>query len=128
VQQFAAYSPLPGVAIDGQRTRSENVADLGGLAAAFDAHRVALAGRAADKANDPAFIRLQDRQFFIAFARSWRGLHTEADLRAYITSDSHAPERWRIATVRNLDAWYEAFDVAPGQALYLSPEARLRIW
>jgi putative endopeptidase len=124
VQQFAAYSPLPGLAIDGQRTLNENLADLAGLAAAFDAHRAALRAHHADQ----AFMRQQDRQFFIAFARSWRSVSTDDALRSQLGSDAHAPDRWRVATVRNLDAWYEAFDVLPGQALYLPPQARLRIW
>jgi putative endopeptidase len=122
--QFAAYRPLPDLGIDGQRTSGENVADLGGLTAAFDAYRATLGSRASDK----ALVRQRDRQFFIGFARSWRSLSNEAALRTQLSKDSHAPDRYRIATVRNLDAWYEAFDVRPGQALYLPPEARVRIW
>ena len=123
-RQFAAYQPLPGRTIDGPRTLSENVADLGGLAAAFDAYRATPGARAAD----PAALRQQDREFFIGYARSWRSVYGEEALRAQLDKDTHAPDRYRVATVRNLDAWYEAFDVAPGQALYLAPEARVRIW
>ena len=118
------YRPLPGQSIDGPRTRGENVADLGGLAAAFDAYRATPASRAAD----PAQRRQQDRQFFIGFARSWRSLSSDEALQAQLAKDNHAPDRYRVATVRNLDAWYEAFDVRPGQALYLPPEARVRVW
>jgi putative endopeptidase len=124
VNQFAAYQPFSDLAIDGQRTLTENLADLGGLAAAFDAHRRALGSMADDREH----VRQQDRQFFIGFARAWRSKRSEPSLRAQIAGDSHAPERWRIATVRNLDAWYDAFDVQPGQRLYLEPKARLRIW
>ena len=123
-RQFAEYSPLPGLAIDGPRTLSENVADLGGLAVAFDAYRATLGSRATDKAE----LRRLDRQFFIGFARSWRSRYSDAALQTQLGSDTHAPDRYRVATVRNLDAWYEAFDVRPGQALYLPPEARVRVW
>jgi putative endopeptidase len=123
-KQFSGYQPFSDLAIDGKLTLTENVADLGGLAAAFDAHRRALGS----KANDRDHVRQQDRQFFIGFARAWRSKASEPALRAQIAGDSHAPDRWRIATVRNIDAWYDAFDVQPGQRLYLEPKARLRIW
>ncbi len=124
VSQYSAYQPFSDLAVNGKRTLTENLADLGGLAAAFDAYRRTLG----DKARDRDHVRQQDRQFFIGYARAWRAKRSEPALRAQIASDSHAPERWRIATVRNLDAWYDAFDVQPGQRLYLEPKARLRIW
>jgi endothelin-converting enzyme/putative endopeptidase len=124
VNQFAGYHPFPDLAINGKLTLSENIADLGGLAAAFDAYRLSLGSKAADK----AYVRQQDREFFLAFARSWRGKSTERALRAYVATDIHAPETYRISTVRNFDAWYEAFDVKPGDRLYLEPKARVRIW
>jgi predicted metalloendopeptidase len=124
IRQFSSYRPLPDSSVDGRKTLVENVADLAGLAAAFDAHRRALRS----KANDREFVREQDRQFFIGFARSWRGKNSEEGLRKLLSSDSHAPETYRIATVRNLDAWYDAFDVKPGHRLYLEPKARVRIW
>ncbi len=124
VAQFAAYHPVPELAVDGKLTLSENIADLGGLAAAFDAYRHTLG----DKAKDPAYVRAQDREFFIGFARSWRAKLTDAELRKQLASDSHAPERYRIATVRNLDAWYDAFDVQPSDKLYLEPRLRVRVW
>jgi putative endopeptidase len=124
VNQFSGYQAFADLAIDGKLTLTENLADLGGLAAAFDAYRRTLGSRA----NDKDHVRQQDRQFFIGFARAWRSKSSEQALRAQIASDGHAPERWRIATVRNIDAWYEAFDVQPGQRLYLEPKARLRIW
>jgi putative endopeptidase len=124
VNQFSGYHPLPDLAIDGKLTQTENVADLAGLAAAFDAYRETLD----TKATDQAYLRQQDREFFIGFARSWRGKSREEALRTQIATDGHAPERFRIATVRNIDAWYDAFDVLPGQRLYLAPEARVRVW
>ena len=123
VQQFNGYRPFPDAPINGRLTLSENIADLAGLGAAFDAYRLSLGKRAADK----AYVRQQDREFFIAFAQSWRTKMSDANLRAQLTND-HAPEMYRIATARNMDAWYEAFDVRPGHRLYLEPSARVRIW
>ena len=124
VNQFSSYRPLPDLGVDGKVTLTENLADLGGLAAAFYAYRQTLGGRASDR----AYVRQQDRQFFISFAQGWRSKLSETALRTQLTTDNHAPDRYRIATVRNIDAWYDAFDVAPGQQLYLAPEARVRIW
>ena len=124
VEQFSSYRPLPDMTIDGKRTLVENVADLGGLAAAFDAYRHTLGSKASDK----QYVKQLDREFFIGFARAWRSKTRQEALREQLTTDSHAPETFRIATVRNLDAWYEAFDVKPGRTLYLEPEARVRIW
>ena len=132
VNQFSSYRPfasIPGapgtadVAIDGKLTLSENIADLAGLSSAFDAHRIALGSKAADK----EYVRRQDREFFIGWANAWRSKYRDAGLRKQLAND-HAPEAYRIATVRNIDAWYDAFDVQPGQRLYLEPAARVRIW
>jgi putative endopeptidase len=123
VRQFADYQPLPGVHVDGRLTRTENVADLAGLTAAFEAYRKSLGARAGDR----DYVRAQDREFFIAFAQAFRSKMNEAAMRAQLATD-HAPDAYRMDTVRNLDAWYEAFDVAPGQRLYVEPRARVRIW
>ena len=125
VDQFAAYQPLPGLAINGTLTRTENVADLGGLAAAFDAYRQTLGGRVAETGDA---VRRQDREFFMAYAQTQRRKISEDALRAQIAGNDHAPEDCRAATVRNLDAWYDAFGVRPGQRLYLEPAARVRVW
>ena len=124
VRQYAGYRPFPDMAVDGERTRTENVADLAGLVSAFDAYRRTLGSRISDR----AYVRRLDREFFLGFARSWRSRMRDGALRTQVAGDSHAPERYRIATVRNLDAWYDAFDVVPGQRLYLEPAARVRIW
>jgi predicted metalloendopeptidase len=124
IRQVSGYRPFPDLGLNGKLTLTENVADLGGLTAAFDAYRRTLGKRAGDK----AYVREQDRQFFIAFARSWRSRISEAALRTQVASNDHAPESYRVSTVRNLDAWYDAFDVKPGQRLYLEPGARVRIW
>ncbi len=103
---------------------SENIADLAGLADSLDAYHLSLEGKPAPVLD--GFTG--DQRFFIAFAQSWRGKMREAALRNRIATDGHAPSQYRAATVRNLDAWYGAFDVKPGQKMYLDPTRRVRIW
>jgi predicted metalloendopeptidase len=124
VKQYDAYRPFPDLAVNGTLTLSENIADVAGLAAAYDAYRASLGGRAA-----PVVAGLSgDKQFFLSFAQSWRGKLRDPLLRQQILGDGHAPNEYRADTVRNLDEWYAAFDVKPGQKLYLSPEERVRVW
>ncbi len=122
--QFAAYQPLPGLSINGTLTLTENVADLGGLASAFDAYRTTLGSRVTER----EYVREQDREFFIAFAQTLRRKISESALRTQVATSDHAPENYRADTVRNLDAWYDAFDVRPGHRLYLAPSSRVRVW
>ncbi len=121
--QFSKYQPFPDLQINGKLTLNENIADLGGLAAAFDAYRLTLGHRI----TDTAFVHQQDREFFIAYAQTLRRRISEKAMRMQAASD-HAAEEYRADTVRNLDAWYDAFDVRAGQALYLEPSARARVW
>ncbi len=124
VHQYDLYRPFPDLALRGNQTVSENIADVAGLAAAYDAYRIALGGKEA-----PEFQGLTgDQQFFLSFAQSWRTKFREAALRQRIVVDSHSPAEYRADTVRNLDAWYAAFAVKPGQALYLDPKDRVKIW
>ncbi|HLO67987.1 MAG TPA: M13 family metallopeptidase [Holophaga sp.] len=122
--QFDAYRPLPDLHVNGKLTLSENIADLAGLAAAFDAYRLALKGRPAPKVQ--GFTG--DQQFFLSYGQSWREKRREPALRRQVLTDGHAPEEFRADIVRNLDAWYEAFTVKPGQKLHLAPGERVRIW
>jgi putative endopeptidase len=124
VAQYGAYRPFPDLALNGKQTLGENIADVAGLAAAYDAYKLALGDKPAPVVD--GFTG--DQQFFISFAQSWRGKAREPALRQQVIVDGHSPGRYRAATVRNLDAWYAAFDVKPGQALYLPPEDRVRIW
>ena len=117
IEQFSSYSPFPDLSINGKLTLSENIADLGGLAAAFDAYRRTLG----NKGNDKDYVRQQDREFFIGFARAWRVKIRRDALRTQVATNDHAPENFRVSTVRNMDASYNAFDVVPGQRLYLEP-------
>jgi predicted metalloendopeptidase len=122
--QFSRYHPFPDLALNGEQVLSENIADLAGLNAAYDAYRMANGGR-----EGPAMQGFTgDQQFFLAFAQSWRTKIREAALRQRVITDGHAPPEFRADTVRNLDPWYPAFDVKPGQKLYLTPEERVRIW
>jgi putative endopeptidase len=124
VKQYNAYQAFPDLNLNGELTLGENIADLAGLAAAYDAYQASLGGKPA-----PVIGGLTgDQRFFIAYGQSRRGKYRDAALRQLVATDSHAPSRWRAEIVRNLDAWYRAFDVKPGQKLYLEPEARVRIW
>ncbi|MDR7103185.1 putative endopeptidase [Croceicoccus sp. BE223] len=122
--QYSAYRPFPGVAIDGEGSLAENIADVAGLAAAYDAYRASLDGR------EPPVIEglTGEQRFFIAFAQSNRSKRREKAERTLLLTDSHAPDHYRALTVRNIDAWYRAFDVQPGAELYLAPRDRITIW
>jgi predicted metalloendopeptidase len=122
--QFDAYRPFPDLAVNGHQTLSENIADVAGLLAAYDAYRLSLSGQP-DVVKDSLS---GDRRFFVSFAQSWRSRIRDAALRTEISTDGHAPEQYRADTVRNLDAWYDAFPVAPSQKLYLAPKDRVRVW
>jgi putative endopeptidase len=124
VAQYNAYKPLPDLTLNGKQTLDENIADLGGLAAAYDAYRASLAGKI-----DPLKNGLSgDQQFFLAFAQSQCSKSSEVFLRQTVMTDVHSPDEFRPATVRNIDEWYTAFDVQPRDRLYLAPADRVRIW
>jgi putative endopeptidase len=120
VAQFSAYKPFPDLAVNGQLTLSENLADLGGVAASYDAYHASLGGKPA-----PADA---DQQFFTGYARAWQTKLREPAARQRILADGHAPAQYRTAIVRNMEQWYKAFNVQPGQALYLPPAERVRVW
>ncbi|MBV8688341.1 MAG: M13 family metallopeptidase, partial [Alphaproteobacteria bacterium] len=122
--QYDAYEALPGLHLNGKQELGENIADVAGLTAAYEAWRKSLGGKPA-----PVIGGLTgDQRFFLAFAQSWRTKMRDKALRTRIATDVHAPAPWRVQTVRNLDAWYPAFDVQPGQKLYLAPEKRVHVW
>ncbi|HEX3673086.1 MAG TPA: M13 family metallopeptidase [Rhizomicrobium sp.] len=124
VAQFSAYKPFPDLAVNGRQTLGENIADLAGLSASYDAWRVSLGGNPAPP--DQSFTG--DQQFFLAYDQSREQKSRDAALRQQVLTDVHAPAMYRALTVRNLDAWYPAFDVKPGQKLYLAPKDRVRVW
>jgi putative endopeptidase len=123
-KQYDAYAPFPDLQLNGRQTLGENIADAAGLQAAYDAFHASLHGQPAPVVNGLT----GDQQFFLAFAQNYASVERESALRAQILSDPHSPGRYRAATVRNLDAWYEAFDVKPGDALYLAPDQRVHLW
>jgi putative endopeptidase len=124
VQQYDGYKPFPDLAVNGKLTLSENIADLAGLTATYDAYRASLGGKEA-----PGVAGLTgDQQFFLSFEQIWRSKFREPTLRQLVLTNGHAPGNYRGLTVRNIDAWYRAFAVEEGQGLYLTPEDRVKVW
>jgi endothelin-converting enzyme/putative endopeptidase len=97
---------------------------VAGISAAYDGYKASLAGKPAPEQD--GFTG--DQQFFIAFGQNWGSKEREAALRQQVMTDSHSPGQYRCATVRNIDAWYAAFDVKPGERFYLAPADRVKIW
>jgi putative endopeptidase len=123
-RQYDAYEPLPGLHINGEQTLGENIADLAGLEVAYQAYINSLGGKPAPEME--GFSGPQ--RFFLAYAQAWRTKTRDQALRGQVVGGVHAPGRYRAQTVRNIDAWYEAFDPQPGADLYLAPAERVRIW
>jgi putative endopeptidase len=124
VAQFNGYCPLTDLCINGKQVLSESIADLAGLLTAHDAYVLSLKGK-----SDVEVGGLSGEQrFFLAFAQRWRKNQTEAALRQQVATDHHPPGQYRSDAVRNVDAWYKAYDVATSDMLYLKPEDRVAIW
>jgi putative endopeptidase len=123
--QYATYEPVPGLYINPDLTMGENLADLGGLEIALTAYHTALNGKTA-----PVIDGLTgDQRLFLAYAQSWRGKAREDAIRQQTVSDPHSYRKFRVdGVVRNIDGWYEAFGVKPGDALWVAPAERARIW
>ena len=126
--QYETYMPVPDMHINGQLTMGENIGDLGGIQMAYAAYHRYL--DATSNGQAPVIDGLTgDQRFFLAFGQVWRSKEREDALRARIVTDPHSPPRFRVnGVVRNVDAWYDAFDVTSEHALYLPPEERVRIW
>ena len=122
--QYDTYKPFPDLSLNGRQTLGENIADVAGIAAAFDGYRASLAGRTAPVQDSLS----GDQQFFVAFGQNWGSKAREAALRQQVLTDPHAPGQFRAYTVRNIDAWYTVFKVQRGEKLYLAPGDRVRIW
>lgn len=123
-EQFDSYKPFSDLHVNGKLTLGENIADVAGLAAAYDAYHASLNGKPAPVID--GFTG--DQRFFIGFDQVWSSKIREAALRARIATNGHAPGQYRALTVRNIDAWYNAFNVQPSDKLYLAPEKRVKIW
>jgi endothelin-converting enzyme/putative endopeptidase len=124
--QYDAFEPIPGLHVNGELTMGENIGDLGGLEMAYSAYRRYVA----EHGEPPVIDGLTgDQRFFLSWAQVWRGLIRENALRERILTDPHSPAEYRAnGPVRNIDAWYQAFGVEPGDAMYIPPEQRVRIW
>ncbi|MBL8770292.1 MAG: M13 family metallopeptidase [Phenylobacterium sp.] len=122
--QYSAYEPLPGLRFNGAQVLGENIADVAGLATAYDAYHLSLQGRPAPEIEGLS----ADQRFFLGWAQNYRSKFREAALRRQVVTGVHAPGPWRAITVRNLDAWYPAFGVKEGQTLYLAPSDRVKLW
>ena len=123
-RQVAAYEVLPGKFPDGKLTLGESIADVAGLVVSLDAYRRSLDGKPAPVID--GFTG--EQRFFLAYAQMWRWKGRDAYVEQLLKTDVHPPNNIRPYTVRNVDAWYEAFNVQPGDRLYLKPEDRVRMW
>jgi len=123
--QYAAFEPVPGAHINPALTMGENIADFAGLQAALAAYHASLNGKPA-----PILDGLSgDQRFFLAWAQAWRSKARESAVRKQVATDPHSPARFRIlGPLRNIDGWYAAFGVKPGDSMYIAPEQRARIW
>jgi putative endopeptidase len=123
--QYDAFEPLPGVHVNGKLTMGENLADLGGVTLGLDAYRASLHGQAAPVLDEFT----GDQRVFLGWAQAWRKKVTDAAVKLQVASDPHSPGQFRVnGPMRNVDAWYEAFHVTPGDSLYVAPDKRVRIW
>jgi len=123
-RQIDSYEPLPGMHVNGKLTMGENVADLAGLTVAHDAYIASLNGATAPVIDGMT----ADQRFYLGWAQVWRCKAREPALRQQLLTDPHSPCPVRTDVVRNMDPWYSAFGVQPGQKLYLAPADRVRIW
>ena len=123
--QYAQFEPVPGFHINPGLTMGENLADLGGLAIALDAYHASLRGRPA-----PVLHGLTgDQRVFLGWAQAWAGKATPEAIQRQTLSDPHSFRKFRVnGVVRNIDGWYKAFGIKPGDALYVAPDKRVRVW
>jgi putative endopeptidase len=123
--QYSLFEPLPGMKVNGRLTLGENIGDVGGLTVAHKAYELSLDGKAAPTIDGYT----GDQRFFLGWAQVWRSLYRDQALRNQVLTDPHSPAMYRVnGVVRNVDAWYKAFDVKEGDALYLAPDKRVKIW
>ena len=128
IDQYNHYSPIAGLNLNGKTTLTENSADLGGLNVAFDAYQAYVADHFNGVAPNLAGFT-GDQRFFLAYAKYWRTIYPEATIRSMIGGDEHSPTEFRVnGVVRNMDAWYKAFNVTAKDKMYLPPEQRVKIW
>ncbi|QDT59004.1 Neutral endopeptidase [Stieleria bergensis] len=125
VEQYNEYEPVEGNFVNGKLTLGENIGDLGGLSVAYAAYQISLDGKPADVIDGLT----GDQRFFLAWSQNWRRLYREQELLRRLIVDPHSPSQYRVnGIVRNMDAWYKAFDIKDGDKLYLKEDERVRIW
>jgi predicted metalloendopeptidase len=125
VAQYDQYEPLPDIRVNGRLTAGENIGDNGGLQVAYHAYQLHLNGRAAETLEGLS----GDQRFFLGWAQAWRSKIRDGALRNQVLTDPHSPAEYRCnGAVRNMDAWYAAFDVRPSHELYLPPADRVTVW
>ena len=124
VAQYDAYCPLPKQCVKGKLTLGENIADLAGLTIAYAGYQLSLGGKPAAMIDNTT----GDQRFFFGWAQVWRRSYREQELANRLVTDPHSPSEFRAAVVRNLDVWYDAFKPVQGEALFLAPEQRVKIW
>jgi putative endopeptidase len=123
--QYDAYEGVPGLHVNGKLTMGENIGDLSGLAISLQAYHFSLNGRPAPVLDGYT----GDQRYFLGFAQIWRSKSSEASIRRQVLSNPHSPSHWRVVgPTRNVDAWYDAFNVKPGEKYYLSPDKRVHLW
>jgi putative endopeptidase len=123
--QYDGYEPLPGYNVQGGLTMGENIGDLAGVTLALEAYRLSLNGQPAPVLDGVT----GDQRVFYGWAQVWRGAYREDAMKNMVATDPHSPPQFRvIGPLRNIDAWYDAFGVQPGQAYYLPPEERVHLW
>ncbi len=123
--QYDAYCPLPGQCVNGALTMGENIGDLGGVSMAYTAYQLSLKGKPA-----PVIDGLSgDQRFFLSWAQVWKAKYRDESLLTMLKTDPHSPAMYRAnGPLRNFDPWYQAWGVKPGDAMYVAPEQRVRIW
>jgi putative endopeptidase len=123
--QYSSFEPLKGLHVNGHLTLGENIGDLGGVTIAHDAYFISLHGVPTHSIEGYT----ADQRFFLGWAQVWRNLDRDEALRNQVMTNPHSPSEYRVnGVVRNVDAWYGAFDVKPGAKLYLPPDQRVHIW
>ena len=122
--QYSKYEPIPDNFVNGRNSLGENIGDVGGLSMAYHAYKLSLNGKEAPVIDGVT----GDQRFFLAWAQVWKEKRTEQSMLNQLRGGTHAPGRYRAQAPRNHDAWYKAFDVKPGDELYLAEDERVRIW
>lgn len=122
--QYSKYEPIEGNFVNGRNSLGENIGDVGGLSMAYHAYKLSLNGKEAPVIDGVT----GDQRFFLAWAQVWKEKRTEQSMLNQLRGGTHAPGRFRAQAPRNHDAWYKAFNVKPGDELYLPEDERVRIW